>query len=99
MTIQTNKENELTTLGIEGRIDSNTSNQLQDELLQALDSSAQILLDFADVSYISSAGLRVLLMGQKKAKAQKGKMELTNVSETVMSVLETVGFTKILTFR
>lgn len=97
MTIQTKQEDNKFVLLIEGRIDSNSSTQLQDSVLLAFDSSNHIVLDFKDVAYISSAGLRVLLLGQKKAGALKSTMELTNVSEVVMQVLDTVGFSKILT--
>lgn len=99
MTIEFKEEDGFKVLSINGRIDSNTSNELQDKVSEGFENNNQILLDFKDVSYISSAGLRVLLMGQKTATAQKGAFELANVSEQVMKILETVGFTKILTFR
>lgn len=99
MTIQTKQEGNFTFIMIEGRIDSNTSNELQEKITETFTLTNQIVLDFKEVSYISSAGLRVLLMGQKTSSSKKGTMELDNVSEQVMKVLETVGFTKILTFR
>lgn len=99
MIIDMKKEDGFSVLTIDGRIDSNTSNDLQDKISECFDDSNQILLDFKDVSYISSAGLRVLLMGQKNANSRKGVFELANVSDQVMKILETVGFTKILTFR
>lgn len=99
MTIEFKLEDGFSVLTMNGRIDSNTSNELQDKISECFDETNQILLDFKDVSYISSAGLRVLLMGQKTASARKGAFELANVSEQVMKILETVGFSKILTFR
>lgn len=99
MTIQTKQEENKFVLLIEGRIDSNSSTQLQEAVLQAYETSNYIVLDFKDVAYISSAGLRVLLLGQKKAGSLKATMELINVSEVVMQVLETVGFAKILTIK
>lgn len=99
MTIEIKEENGFSVLSINGRIDSNSSNDLQEKISESFEQTNQILLDFKDVSYISSAGLRVLLMGQKNSTARKGDFELTNVSEQVMKILETVGFTKILKFR
>lgn len=99
MTIEIKQEDGFSILSLDGRIDSNTSNDLQDKISECFDEGNQILLDFKNVSYISSAGLRVLLMGQKNANTRKGTFELSNVSDQVMKILETVGFTKILTFR
>lgn len=99
MTIQTKQEDGYTILTIEGRIDSNTSPQLQSKILETFQSAKQVILDFDKVEYISSAGLRSILIGQKTAGSKKGIMELANVSPMVMQVLESVGFAKILTFR
>lgn len=86
-------------LVIDGRIDSNTSIELQEQILAAIEGSNHVVLDFAKVSYISSAGLRSILIGQKAAAKKRGVMELANVSDIVMEVLQTVGFDKILTFK
>lgn len=99
MTIETIQNEGATILAIAGRIDSNTSEKLQEVLLSAIDVSNEVVLDFSNVDYISSAGLRVLLMGQKKSNSKNSTMDLTNVSEIVMQVLETVGFSKILSFK
>lgn len=99
MTITTKQDGSQITLAIEGRVDTNTSPQLQAEILKSFQSAQTITLDFKDVPYISSSGLRALLIGQKTAASKKAVMELTNVSPAVMSVLESVGFAKILTIR
>lgn len=96
MTITTNRESDQVTLLISGRIDSNTSTELQDALLQTIDSTYNVVLDFAEVSYISSAGLRVLLIGHKSISAKAGSMTIKNISSMVLQVLETVGFDKVL---
>lgn len=87
------------TLSIEGRVDTNTSPQLQGEILKSFQSAKSLILDFEKVPYISSAGLRALLIGQKTASSKGASMELINVTGVVMSVLESVGFSKILTIR
>ena len=99
MTITTNQSGNQITLMIEGRIDTNTSPQLQNEILKAFQNAKSLVLDFAKVPYISSAGLRALLIGQKTAVSKGATMELLNVTGVVMSVLKSVGFTKILTIR
>jgi anti-anti-sigma factor len=56
-----------------------------------------MVLNFADVEFISSAGLRVLLLIQKKANAMSGVFTLRNVSETIQEVFQMTGFADILT--
>ena len=81
---------------VDGRVDTNTSPQLQQAILSAFQKSKDIVVDFLNVPYISSAGLRALLIGQKTATSKGGNMKVTNVSETVMNILEMSGFSKIL---
>ncbi len=97
MTINKTQKNEKIIFAIEGRLDTTTAPQLQEVLIPAFDESKDITLDFAELVYVSSAGLRVLLMGQKQAKKTGGAMSLTGVSEEVMEVLEMTGFADMLT--
>ncbi len=97
MTITKTEENGKLTLAIEGRLDTTTAPQLQEVLVPAFDESKEITLDFKEVIYVASAGLRVLLMGQKQAKKTGGTMAVTGVSEEVMEVFEMTGFADMLT--
>ena len=97
MTINKTQENGTLILGLEGRLDTTTAPQLQDVLIPAFDEAHDIKLDFAKLAYVSSAGLRVLLMGQKTAKAKGASMTLTGVSEEIMEVFEMTGFADMLT--
>jgi len=97
MTVAVSQAGTEVTLKISGRIDTNTSAQLQNEILKAFQNAKRLILDFEMVPYISSAGLRALLIGQKTAASKGTSMELVNVSGVVLSVLESVGFSKILT--
>jgi len=99
MTIQTTQNGTVATLAIEGRVDTITSPQLQQALLQAFQSAKKVVLDFAQVPYISSAGLRVLLIGQKTAQSKRASMSLIHVDTTVQNVLDLVGFSSILTIE
>jgi len=96
MTIIKTQENEKHTLTLEGRLDTTTAPQLQQALTLALNEAEEVLLDFKRLAYISSAGLRVLLLGQKTAKANSASMSLCNVSEEIMEVFEMTGFTNML---
>lgn len=97
MNIQKTQNGEKTTFALEGRLDTTTATKLQDVLIPSFDGANQIELDFSQVAYVSSAGLRVLLMGQKTAKAKGVAMTLRGVSEEIMEVFEMTGFANMLT--
>lgn len=82
---------------VEGRVDTVTSPQLQQTILNAFQMKNDVVVDFLNVPIISSAGLRALLIGQKTAESKGGTMKLVNVNETVFEVLKMTGFHKILT--
>ena len=83
-------------LSPEGRVDTLSAPQLQAAILQAFQSEKKVTHDFSGVPYISSAGLRALLIGEKTATAKGGSMMLRNVSEMVMNVLDMSGLSSIL---
>ena len=93
----TRNDSELT-LALEGRLDTTTAPQLEALLQKELPGTSALALDFGALEYISSAGLRVLLMAQK-AMNKQGSMCLCNVNETVNEVFEITGFTDILTIK
>lgn len=84
------------TLAVDGRIDTNTSVKLQLMLLNAFQKTEKVEIDLAECDYISSAGLRVLLIGEKTAEAKKGEMKVSHVCDEVLDVLRMSGFHKIL---
>ena len=99
MQITETRDNEVITIAIEGRVDTNTSPQVQDAILKSFQKVNQVVLDFSQCSYVSSAGLRALLIGQKTASSKKGTMKLVNVPEILMNVLKLSGFAKFLTIE
>lgn len=99
MTITKLQEGDGVTLQVDGRVDTNTSPELQKAILESFQSTKKLTLDLEKVVYISSAGLRALLLGQKTASSKGAVMELLHVAPTVKSVLDSVGFSKILTLR
>lgn len=96
MTINKTSENGIITFDLVGRLDTTTAPQLQDVLIPAFDEAKEITLNFSDLAYVSSAGLRVLLMGQKEAKKKDGSMTISGVSEEIMEVFEMTGFASML---
>ncbi|MBR3312170.1 MAG: STAS domain-containing protein [Solobacterium sp.] len=91
-------ENGKAFFALEGRLDTNTSPEMEKELNSALNGIGELVLDFAKLEYISSAGLRVLLSAQKTMNKQ-GTMKITNVNETIMEIFEVTGFSDILTIE
>ena len=96
MTIHTEKNGAAVTLQISGRLDTTTAPELEAAVNALPDDVNALTLDMTEVTYISSAGLRVLLGAQKKMN-KIGSMKLTGVCEAVMDVLEITGFADILT--
>ena len=85
-------------IALEGRLDTSTSPQLENELRTALDGIAELYFDLDKLDYISSAGLRVLLSAQKTMNNQ-GEMVIRNVKPEIMEIFEVTGFVDILTIR
>jgi anti-anti-sigma factor len=99
MTVTKDRSGEKLVISLEGRLDTTTAPQLQTELIPEFDAAKEIQLDFKGLDYVSSAGLRVLLMGEKTAKAKGGKMILINVSEEIMEVLDMTALSDVLTIE
>ena len=98
MTIEIKKSVDELVLEITGRLDTITAPALDKTINENLGEIKNLILDFKQLEYISSAGLRVLLSAQKKLQ-QNGTMKLKNVREEVMEVFEITGFVDILTIE
>ena len=99
MEITESRHGEELTLKVEGRIDTNTSRQLQERLLLAFQKAGEVVLDLGGTDYISSAGLRVLLIGAKTAKAIQAGFVLLHVQDRVKGVIQMSGFHQFLDIR
>ncbi len=95
MNIAKNQNGSTLTIGLEGRLDTTTSPQLENELRTALDGISELILDLEKLDYISSAGLRVLLSAQKVMNRQ-GKMVIRSVKPEIMEIFDVTGFVDIL---
>ena len=98
MNINIEKENGITLMKLDGRLDTTTAPELEKAINAEGEALKNLVLDFKGIDYISSAGLRVLLTAQKKMNAQ-GQMELSNVCEAVMDIFEMTGFADILVIK
>jgi len=86
------------TLTLSGKLDVKSIEKFEAELMSAFSESKNLTLDFKDVTYVSSSGLRVLLTGDKTAKEKGGKMTITNASSFVMQIFKETGLSSILNF-
>lgn len=96
MEIRKNQNGSELTISLIGRLDTTTAPALESTLKQSLNDITALTLDFAELEYISSAGLRVLLSAQKQMNKQ-GKMTLLHVNENIKEVFDITGFSDILT--
>ncbi len=92
MTIDSEQKNEAVTIHISGRLDTVTAPELEKTIAALSSEVTALTLDMTGLSYISSAGLRVLL-GAYKRMNKIASMKLRGVCETVLGVLEMTGFT------
>ncbi len=86
------------TIALEGRLDTTTAPDLDQELKASLGEVSELIFDFAALEYISSAGLRVLLSAQKTMSKQ-GSMKILHVNDMVMEVFDVTGFADMLTIE
>ena len=98
MNITADKNGSRLTLALDGRLDTTTAPELDKILKTSLDGVTDLTLDLERLEYLSSAGLRVLLSGQK-AMNKQGTMTVRHVNETIMEIFEITGFSDILTIR
>lgn len=97
MQIQVKEENGTKVIAVEGRIDTTTAPEFEKKLLKELETTKLLRIDLEKVAYVSSAGLRAFLNGQKYANKNGVEMILFHVADMVMEVFEMTGFIDILT--
>ena len=85
------------TLFVEGKLDNNTSYAFSKEFDKVYPGVDEIVIDFSKLVYISSVGLRVLIVAQKKLNRDGKKLTLVNVTSDIMEIFDLTGFSKILT--
>ena len=97
MEIETIKnEDGNTTVKLTGRLDTMTSSKLEERLDDILGNTVNLTFDFADLEYISSAGLRIILTAQKMLTKKGGSVEVINCQPDVKEVFSITGFSEII---
>ena len=98
MTVTKKKNGSILLANVEGRVDTVTAPQFESEIKSDLNGVTELVLDFSQLTYISSAGLRVLLSAQKTMNKQ-GSMVVTGVNDVIMEIFEVTGFVDILAIQ
>ena len=96
MNISKNFNEKELTLAVEGRIDTITSQELENQINEEMGNFDSLIMDFTDLEYISSAGLRVLIATQKKLKPDNIPFVIKNVNDAIGEIFRMSGFDKIL---
>ena len=92
--VSVNKDGDTYTVLVEGRLDTLTSPQLDEEINKIIGDAKKLVLDLGKLAYISSAGLRVLL-GAAQQLDGKGEMVLIHVTEAVHEIFDVTGFIQV----
>ncbi|NWF91512.1 MAG: STAS domain-containing protein [Syntrophaceae bacterium] len=93
MEIQTRKEKNAVVVSVKGRMDAVTAPEFEKNLFDLIAKGEnRFLLNFGELEYISSAGLRAILTAAKKLKEKQGKISLTGLKGSVEEVFRIAGF-------
>lgn len=95
MTIEKNISGAELIVKLNGRLDTTTAPILNDDLMNSISGINKLVLDFSQLEYVSSAGLRVLLAAHKEME-KNGKMIIKNINDTVEEIFDLTGFNEIL---
>lgn len=98
MTIDKKKEGNRLVLAVSGRLDTMTAPELENVIKDNMDGVEELILDFKDLEYISSAGLRVVL-GARKAMGDRGSFAVRNLCSDVREIFDITGFSDIITIE
>lgn len=92
MDIQIEQDGNVTIIALNGDLNAHTTAKIQDEVLSATPPNSKVLLDMSNVKYMSSAGLRFLLLLSRQLGGQIGNIVLTGLREEVQDVMSITGF-------
>ena len=96
MEIAIKKDSGVTIVCPNGRVDNSTAKSFEQEIMRIISDNQPIIISFSGISYISSAGLRIILVAGKKIASVKGQLALADMSEKIYEVFKMSGFDKIL---
>lgn len=100
MKIETRESQGIHIIAFEGNLDTNTSPEAESVINELIDAGKQkVLVNFEQLNFISSAGLRVLLATVKKLNASNGELRICSLNATVQEVFDISGFVTILNVK
>ena len=92
MKVTLSQERDVSIVSVEGSIDGKTAPLVRQEISSTLQTATNVVLDMSKVDYLSSAGLRLLLLIYREFTAKNGKVVLLAVSEDIQTVMSHTGF-------
>ncbi|MCF7793534.1 MAG: STAS domain-containing protein [Candidatus Cloacimonetes bacterium] len=93
MEIKQEKRDDALVMSVIGRLDATTATELEGELIPVIQKDrTKIILDFTGLEYISSAGLRVLLLAMKTTKKVAGELIICNMEDHIKEIFDIAGF-------
>lgn len=98
MNVEIINNNSNCTIKVSGRLDTVTTPVLEDKINNIISDYESLILDFSELDYISSAGLRCILATQKKCNGSGKKLLITGCNSLIMETFEMTGFSEILSF-
>lgn len=98
MTIEEIREGDVLRLSVDGNIDVHSSDEFTNAVIRSFQKTNSLVIDMEKVPYVSSAGLRAFMLGQKTASSKGAGFSLINVRDEVKTVFHTTGFDKVLKY-
>lgn len=98
MSISYEKQEKYLLVNLEGKVDNKTAPEIQSSILNESGGYTYIIIDMSKVDYMSSAGLRVLLLLYRQVKAKNGTVCLSGVSDEIKDVMKITGFVNFFKF-
>lgn len=96
MEIMTSDINGVQVIQVSGRLDARTTGELEEAVQQSLEGGQQkILMDFSDLDYINSSGLRILVMAYQRLKASGGQFAVSGIRDYILEIFEISGYDKL----
>lgn len=99
MRVAARDEGGVTVLEVSGELDGRTAPAFQEQVLSGLAPGARVLLDLTGVSFLSSAGLRALLLAHREATGRSARLALVGLSDDLRATMSATGFLKFFTVR
>jgi anti-anti-sigma factor len=97
MDISEDRKADAVVLALSGKLDATTAKTFEDKILGVIGSGAQrVVVDLAQLEYVSSSGLRVFLLAAKRLQATNGKISLCGLQDHIRQVFDLAGFSSIL---